>query len=308
MAAVTSSPVFLYPIGSRGAPPVGSVKVATIGPDWGADGGLRVQVEDAPSKTPFAGRVVLVDFQLSSSMPTRQPYGRMTPASGSAAALFQATDGPWWVWHLTLDEVEQIERDRVPNVGSEVTSFQLTARAIAASATETLVVEGGTSIQLASSDWVSLIHGLGYGAPPSLRALAGEALTADSTWAAAQNQLAKARRYLALGEDHEALTLAYRAVEAITKNPYRAAAWSGVVEEADMPPEKVEVIRGLLSAHANVLSRLGRHPGGEVVEGKERTMLPVDHWEAELGVATTQLLLSASMRWRTIRERRRAEH
>jgi hypothetical protein len=304
MAAVTSSPIPLYPVGARGAQPVGSVKVVAIGPEWGADGGLRVQVEHQPSKMPFAGRVVLVDFQLSSAMPTRRPYGRLTRANGSAAALFESPDDAWWVWHLTLDEIEQIERDRVPNVGSEVTTFRLTARAMASGANETLVVEGETSVQLASSDWISLIHALGYGAPPSLQALAGDALTADSSWNSAQNHLAKARKYLALGEDHEAMTLAYRAVEAITRNPYRTASWSGVIDAADMPPEKVEVIRGLLSAQANVLSKLGRHPGGDVVAGAERTMLPVDHWEAELAVASTQLLLAASIRWRTIHERK----
>jgi hypothetical protein len=69
-----------------------------------------------------------------------------------------------------------------------------------------------------------------------------------------------------------------------------------------MPPDKAGALRALLTAHATVLNKLGRHPSDDLTDGRDRQMLPLDHWEAELAVALSQLLLAAVERWRTIRE------
>ena len=37
----------------------------------------------------------------------------------------------WWLWSLTLDEVEMIERDRGPNAAAETLSFNLEVTGIA---------------------------------------------------------------------------------------------------------------------------------------------------------------------------------
>lgn len=159
----------------------------------------------------------------------------------------------------------------------------------------------GWKFGLAAADWLSLLRDLGYATPPTLQGLAGQAMTLAPAWSAAEAKMREARRYLSLGEDRQALSAAYALLDTIAANPYKAD-WGQVLGDPELPAEKAEVLRRLLQAQASVLSKLGRHPAWHNTNPGDRQMLPVDHWEAELAIALSQLLLAAAERWRSIKD------
>jgi hypothetical protein len=207
----------------------------------------------------------------------------------------------WWVWSLTSDEVETIERDRGPNAAAETLSFYLEVTGVATVGTETWGFGGEVQFSLATADWLALLRLLGHTTPPSLRELAGAPMTLAPSWDWAEDKMRDARRHLALGEDREALRTAYVLFDAVSANPYKAR-WDEVLDDQDLPVEKADAIRMLLKAHAQLLNKFGRHPSFDLSDGRDRQMLPLDHWEAELAIALAQLLLAAIERWRSIKE------
>jgi hypothetical protein len=202
---------------------------------------------------------------------------------------------------LTTDEIEMLEAERAPNAGAEAVVFNLEVTGVATIGPETWGFSGDTQFSLATAEWLSLLRSLGYGTPPSIRDLVGRSLTAAPSWTWAEEKMKEARRHLALGEDREALRTAYLLLDAISANPYKAQ-WDEVLGDPNVAREKADVLRALLQAQAQVLSKLGRHPSWDMSDGRDRLMLPLDHWEAELSIALTQLVLAAADRWRTIRE------
>lgn len=308
MAAINTYPLHLWPRGlSAGSnQTLGSVLVTRIdGPGSNADGGLRVGIEYRPPKDETAQRrLVQVEAAITSAWPSRRTYGRIRSAGGplgQEGLLGTQTTTFWWLWSLTPDEVETIERDRGPNAMAEVLSFNLELNGIATVGAETWGFGGDVQFSLATADWLALLRLLGYMTPPSLRDLAGASMTLAPSWAWAEGKIRDARRHLALGEDREALRTTYILFDAISTNPYKSR-WEEVLGDPDIPAEKADVIRSLLHAQAQVLNKLGRHPSSDLSDGRDRQMLPLDHWEAELTIALAQLLLAAVERWRSIKE------
>jgi hypothetical protein len=275
-----------------------------VGP-WAADGGLRVAIEYQPPKDATdQRRLAELALTIVSVWPTRRPYGWVRPLSdmpGGNVLLGEHAATFWWLWHLTADEIEVIERERAPNAAAETVSFNLEVHGVAVVGAETWGFGGDTQFSLATSDWLGLMRSLGYSTPPSVQDLAGQSLTLAPSWTWAQDKIQAARRHLALGEDREALRTAYVVFDAVARNPYKSK-WDEILADSAAPPDKVAAIRALLTSHATVLNKLGRHPSDDLTDGRDRQMLPLDHWEAELAVALSQLLLAAVERWRTIRE------
>jgi hypothetical protein len=307
MAAVRTNPLHLWPKGRPASSnrTLGSILITGIDGPRSGDGGLRVGIEYRPPKEATEERL-LVDLAptIVSAWPTRRTYGRVRPVAdmpGQEGLLGKQPTTLWWLWSLTADEVETIERDRVPNAAAETLSFNLEVHGIAAVGSETWGFGGEVQFTLATADWLGLRRLLGYTTPASLQDLAGQSLTLAPSWTWAEDKIKAARRHLALGEDREALRTAYVLFDAISTNPYKAN-WDEVLGDPDLPAEKAAVIRALLHANANVLSKLGRHPSFDRTDGRDRAMLPLDHWEAELAITLSQLLLAAAERWRSIHE------
>ncbi|MDA8186158.1 MAG: hypothetical protein M0035_17325 [Actinomycetota bacterium] len=307
MAAIRNSRLHLWPKGrsSGSNQTLGSVLITEIVGPWGADGGLRVGIEYQPPKDATdQRRLVELAPTIVSAWPTRRPCGWVRPLDdmpGGQVLLGENTATFWWLWHLTADEIEAIERERSPSAVAETVSFNLEVHGVAVIGAETWGFGGDTQFSLATSDWLGLMRSLGYSTPPSLQDLAGQSLTLAPSWTWAQDKIQDARRHLALGEDREALRTVYVVFDAVARNPYKST-WDEVLADSAMPPDKVAAIRALLTSHAAVLNKLGRHPSDDLIDGRDRQMLPLDHWEAELAVALSQLLLAAVERWRTIRE------
>lgn len=307
MAGVMTYPLYFTVSGKPewGGRPLGSIRIATVDGPQGGEGGLRLSVEFQPASEDLGlRRLVDIAPSVASSWPTRRTYGRirlLPDPPGQFGLLGPRSSTHAWVWSLTPDEIELIEAERAPNVASERVMFNLDVRGIATVDESTYGFGGETQFSLATADWLALLRLLGYGVAPSLRGLAGEAMTLAPSWEVAEQKLRGARRYLALGEDRQALSTSYLLLDQIAANPYKSS-WGNVLGDPDLPPEKADVLRALLQAQAQILSKLGRHPSWDHGDGHDRQMLPLDHWEAELAIALTQLVLAAAERWRSIKD------
>lgn len=308
MAAVRTNPLHLWPQGrpANSNQTFGSIAITGIDGPWsGGDGGLRIGIEYRPPKEETKPRrLVGLSPVIVSSWPTRRAHGRVRPVAdppGQAGLLGTDVTSHYWIWSLAPDEIETIEQERGPNAAAETLSFNLEVRGVAVVGSETWGFSGDIQFSLPTADWLSLIRSLGYTTPPSLHDLTGQSMTLAPSWAWAEDKIKVARRHLALGEDRQALATAYSLFDAISTNPYKSV-WSEVLDDPDFPKEKADVIRGLLQANAQALSKLGRHPSFDITDSRDRQMLPLDHWEAELVIALSQMLLAAAERWRSIRE------
>jgi hypothetical protein len=240
---------------------------------------------------------------IASTFPPRRSYGRVRFVSDPLdrqGVLGSQTNDQWWVWLLAPDEIETIEADRSANADVDVVMFNLDIAGVAVVGQETCGFEGDTQVSMTRDSWLSLIQSLGYVTPPAIQHLAGASMTSSAAWSQAEGKLRDVRRYLARGEDREALRAAYVSLDAISTNPYKSR-WNEALDDSEVPSEKQDVFRALLQAHSQLLNRLGRHPSSKVNDDGDRVMLPLDHWEAELAVALTQLLLAGVERWRMIK-------
>lgn len=304
MAGVTTHPLHLW---VHGMPewegrPLGSVHLTGVDGPQGGDGGLRLSVEYQPPTDDLGPRrLVELVPTIASARPTRRTYGRVRLLSdppGQFGLLGTRPSTHTWVWSLAPDEVELIEAERAPNAGAELVLFNLDVRGVAVVGEGTYGFAGDTQFSLATADWLALLRSLDYGVAPSLRGLAGDSMTLEASWGAAEQKLRDARRHLALGDDREALRTAYLLFDAMAANPFRSE-WEAVLGDPGLPAEKACVLRALLQAETSVLNKLGRHPAWELTDGADRQMLPLDHWEAELAISLAQLLLAAALRWRS---------
>ena len=300
---ITTNPLYLR-LKGRSASTLGAIEISGIvGPWSGADGGLRLAVQYRPPANRAEGRLVGFDASIFSATPARRPHGRVRPLDDPPGSGLLGKDETsfWWVWHLTPEDIEVIERERASNAKAETVLFNLGVHGVASLEGEPWGFNGETQFSMTTSEWLALLRTLGYTTPPSIQDLAGQALIAAPSWTVAQEKMQAARRHLDLGEDRQALHAAYGLFDAIGRNPYLAK-WDELLADSDMPAEKTKIIRDLLRAQGQVLNKLGRHPSDELTAGGERQMLPPDHWEAELVIDVAQLLLTGVERWRALRE------
>lgn len=307
MAGVTTYPAHLYVRGfpELGGRPLGSLRLVSVDGPQGGDGGLRLSVEYQPPADDLGPRrLVELTASVASAWPTRRIYGRirqLPDPPGQQGLLGSRSSTHSWIWSLAPDEIELIEAERAPNSAADRVLFNLDAQGIATVGQSTYGFSGDTQFSIATADWLGLLRALGYGVPPSLRRLAGDAMTLAPSWDVAEQKLREARRHLALGEDREALRTAYLLFDAVARNPYRQGAWDAPLVDPELSGEKAAVITDLLRSHATMLNKLGRHPSDQSTDGGDRQLLPLDHWEAELAIAIGQLLLAAGERWRSIK-------
>jgi hypothetical protein len=298
-------PLYLWPQGRFPAGqnrPLGSLRITHLDGPSAGQGGLRIGVEFRPPETATESRrLVLLLPSIVSAQLTRRTHGRILRTSDpfdQQGLLGAQTTTHWWAWLLTADEIELIESER--SAGAEVMVLNLVVAGVATVGAETWGFEGESQLAIGISDWVTLLRSLGYLTPPTLQDAAGRSLTLAPAWGWAEDKIKEARRHLMLGEDREALSIAYRAFDAMSPNPYKSA-WDELLKDAGVPTEKAAVIRSLLQAQAQLLNKLGRHPSFDGSAGSDRTMLPLDHWEAELAIGLAQMLLAGAQRWRELR-------
>jgi hypothetical protein len=294
MIAIAAQPVPLFLIGQKDFAGNTAGTVAVVGLDHALGyGGPQLVVQPSPGvRAAQEVRLVALAVEVTGNRPISRRYGRII-VEGQERPRFIAAPAVRWLWLLTPEDLELIERDRASTPGAPL-ALRLHLSGVVEIDHETWGFAGDTSLSISAGDWTGLLGALGYGIPPSLSELGGGA-TGHVSWAEAERRLARARAFLRTGEGAEALEAAYHAMESIVRDPYKTNVWDDVL--TDLPPEKAAAIRQFLCANGQYLSRLGRHPV-DGTPGQPRQLLPLDHWEAELAVAVTQILLTYALRIR----------
>lgn len=200
-----------------------------------------------------------------------------------------------WLWTVPADELELIDRDRADAPGAPV-GLRLDVRGIAEVDGVAWGVWGDSNLTVPNSEWISDTARLGYATPPSILNLGGNAATSDPAWSEAERRLTRARAFLRSGEGAEALEAAFKAFDQLADKPYVEADLTELVRH--LPKKKQDAISRLLAAGAAYLSTLGRHPDFERDAAGDRIRMPLNHWEAEVGVGVAQLLLTYALRLR----------
>jgi hypothetical protein len=199
-----------------------------------------------------------------------------------------------WLWALRPEDLEGIEQAH-QDAAKSPRYFKVNALGIIQIPEGTFTVTGEGNFEVPVSEWTEYLTSLGYGVPPSLAALLTAGGASHSSWSEAERRLAPARARLRAGEDYVALTSCLGEFEKLVSKPYMAVSWQPLVQ-AD-PAQKQDGVAGLLAAHATYLNKIGHHKDrkdrdamGNLIE------MPLNHWEAELALAASQVLLAYAIR------------
>lgn len=298
MAAIEAmAPVHLYLVGQpfMHGRTLGRLDIERLDLDQPGGQGLRLSLQPSPpsSNAPKDVRIVAVSATIESQVMPSRLYGRIGSEGDQALQFNQHPQSVRWTWILRAGDIEAIEADRASYAASAV-GLVLRVQGTAVIDGETWGFAGQSSFLVPAAEWLALLAGLGYTTAPSVLALTGRALTADPSWVDAEKRLDEARRRLRLGEGAAALEAAFRAFEAISGKSYLETAWRQLLPE--MPEQKAGSIARLFAGHAAYLNRVGRHLDIEPGESGDREPMPLDHWEAEAAVATSQMLLAYALR------------
>ncbi len=227
-------------------------------------------------------------------------FGRLDIEMGQWPQINPAVQGAvTWLWRLLPEDIEGIERARSDNPSAPLT-FRIDVQGIIQrgfnqGGSEAYPATGEGFLEIPLSQWQTLLAQLGFGVAPSAAELAGFGSSVHPSWAKAEEYLKPARVHLLRGDDYEALTDCLSQFERVTTAPYRDASWKELV--AGMPEQKANSISELFAAHCSYLNRVGHHRGRTPPVGeKELQQMPLNHWEAELAVATSQFLLAYALR------------
>lgn len=187
-----------------------------------------------------------------------------------------------------------VEQGRSASPASPI-HLQLSVEGVAETASGVLGVTGEGTFRIELSQWHRLLEQIGYTISPSILASLSSGALDEPGWREAAKRLEPARQHLRRGEDYAALEACLGQLEALATAPYQQQSWKSLLET--MPAQKAESLGKWISGLATYLNRVGHHrsrdqrdPDGDLA------IMPVDHWEAELAVASTQIALSYLLR------------
>ena len=296
-----ANPIFLYVRDPQNTP-IGRLIWAGLQAD--APTGIKIAMEFVPWSTTQLGaaRWLALAGVVSNQKTQRRSFGRLEMEVREwpqVDPLIQST--VTWLWRLLPEDIEAIERARSDSPSAPL-SFRVDVQGIiqrgpspGASGSDAYPITGEGVLEVPLSQWQTLLAALGYGVAPSAAQLAGLGATTHPAWAKAEEFLKGARTHLLRGEDYAALISCLNQFEAVVTAPYNAASWKPLVQ--GMPPQKADSITDLLGAHCTYLNRVGHHRGLTLPPGQgQLDQMPLDHWEAELAVASSQFLLAYALR------------
>lgn len=203
--------------------------------------------------------------------------------------MFPSND-PRWVWKLnregTLSEIERLRR------GNDLTiSFELQGLASVPTENEQRIVipiEVLGRHRIPQSDWARWLVSWHYEPGKAISWPLDDRHWPE--WNAIQNDMEGATLALGRGEGHQALTQCLSALEKIQTAPYNAKSWENKFAVDD---QKRAALSELFSGLGTYLNKVGHHRAREGgVPGGDNPQSPVEHWEAELAVAMSQLILA----------------
>jgi hypothetical protein len=278
---------------------VGRLLLHDVEPDAPNAASLRLRIEFFPVQSEDDGRYwVALDAIASTQLEPRLQVGRIvvdpkqqpafppTPTSRSTNVL--------WSWHFLPSDIEIVELARSQQPDHPI-YLRLEVAGVAQTSSGAIGVNGEGSVKIELSQWHRLLEGMGYSVSPSGIAALGSANLDHHAWRDAAARLEMAREHLRRGEDYAALEACLSQLEAVVTAPFKADSWSS--KTADMPDQKSGSIAAWLSGLATYLNRVGHHRSrSERDADGDLTEMPLDHWEAELAVASTQVALAYVIR------------
>jgi hypothetical protein len=243
---------------------------------------LTAEVSNMKTESRSFGRVLVTSDQLP----------RVSPPQNSRLE---------WGWRLLPEELEAIENARADSPKAPL-SFRLQARGILQGITESdsaaVMVAGDGTFEVPVSEWEGYLDQFGYSLAPSAAALAGFGAMLHPSWAEATQRLAKARKHLLAGDDHIALIACLHEFEAVASPTIKPQPWFDLAKPS-MPDQKAAAIGGLFSKHCDYLNKVGHHRARKPpVDDADLPEMPLNLWEAELMVASSQSLLAYALRLR----------
>lgn len=207
-----------------------------------------------------------------------------------------------WGWRLSPEDLEAIENSRADNPRAPL-SFRVLARGILQDDFQkngtAAMVSGEGDFEVPVSEWEDYLARFGYSLPPSAAALAGSGAILHPSWAEASKRLTTARKHLLAGDDHVALIACLHEFERMgISGPHRYEPWFELVKGL-MPGQKASALAHLFSRHCDYLNRVGHHASRKApADTPDLPEMPLNHWEAELMVASSQYLLAYALRLR----------
>jgi hypothetical protein len=261
--------------------------------------GVKIRLEFAPYHDFFKGgrtaHWVWLSAEVSNQRVPPRTFGRVTIDVNQRPLLQAEASGEVeWSWALRAEDLEGIEQGRQDALKSPV-SFKAAALGIIQLSEGTFTVTGEGNFEVPVSEWTDYAEALGFGAAPSLTAPASAGGASHPSWREAEKRLKSSRAHLRGGEDYVALTTCLGEFEKLVSKPYLSESWLPLVKGD--PAQKQEGVAGLLAAHCTYLNKVGHHKDrkdrdamGNLIE------MPLNHWEAELALAASQVLLAYAIR------------
>jgi len=256
--------------------------------------GFKLTFDFVPDRSSQQLSWVSLEGALATQTSLERPLGRLDIPGRARPALDPPGDhGLEWLWLVLPDDLQTIERLRGNDRRSPV-RFQLRVRGIGQMAGSTVGVAGEGTIEVAASDWDGLLGSFGYELPSlatqSIQGLAPE----HPSWADALRRLAPAREHLRRGETHAAFRSCLSEFENLVSPAYDRAAWQSRLAHLDS--QKAEGAALAIAGHASLLNKVGHHRSRETDGVGEHPLMHLDQWEAEIGVAMSELLLAFALR------------
>jgi hypothetical protein len=199
-----------------------------------------------------------------------------------------------WLWRLRPEDLEGIEQGQ-QDAAKSPRYFKVDVLGIIQVSEGNFTVTGQGNFEVPVSEWTEYLTSLGYGVPPSLSGLLAAGGASHPSWSEAEKRLGPARARLRAGEDYAALTLCLGEFEKLESKPYMAESWTPLM--TGVPAQKQDGVAGLLAAHCTYLNKIGHHKDRQDRDSMGNLIeMPLNHWEAELALATSQVLLAYAIR------------
>ncbi len=267
--------------------------------DADAPNGVKIRLEFSGSNDFFSGAMkahwVWLTAQVSNQRVPPRTFGQVAIDVPQRPLLQAGIAGEVeWLWRLRPEDLEGIEIGQ-HDAAKSPRYFKVDLLGIIQVPEGTFTVTGQGNFEVPLSEWTEYLTSLGYGVPPSLSGLLEARGSGHPSWSEAETRLGPARARLRAGEDYSALTLCLGEFEKLESKPYMAESWAPLM--TGDPTQKQDGVAGLLAAHCTYLNKIGHHKDrkdrdaiGNLIE------MPLNHWEAELALATSQVLLAYAIR------------
>ena len=198
-----------------------------------------------------------------------------------------------WAWSLTVQDAERIDAYRKRTQPRGPMSFNLTVSGIVQLGEQVQPVSDRTQITIEVSEWERYLGWIGYGVPPLVTELVSGMVSDSESWKQAEQRLATARRHLRAGETRASLEAILTELEALIEKPYQDEPWKAELVAAGLDNQKAQALARRFGGFGTYINKVGHHRDPEVTAPDGAV---ADQWEAELAVASAQLVLTEAFR------------